>query len=126
MGKTRLAGDLVKVLAENYWQNSRVGNIEIYLLAVERIILVSADKIIFCWCSFCSFSLNRSSSSLLTRSSFLGSLVVFRFAHCGGYSNRFIIKEGNSLKNCTLYIDNPTKLISMNRVGSVVVPFWEE
>ena len=23
---------MVKVLAENYWQNSRVGNIEIYLL----------------------------------------------------------------------------------------------
>ena len=52
MGKTRLGGDLVKVLAENYWQNSRVGNIEIYLLAVERIILIFADKIIFCWCSY--------------------------------------------------------------------------
>ena len=80
-GKTRLGGDLVKVLAENYWQNSGVGNIEIYLLAVERIILVFADKIIFCWCSF-------------------------------RYSNRFIIKEGNSLKNCTLYIDrrNPHKI----------------
>ena len=31
-GKIRLRGDLVKVLAENYWENSRVGNIEIYLL----------------------------------------------------------------------------------------------
>ena len=53
-GKTRLGGDLVKVLAENYWQNSGVGNIEIYLLAVERIILISADKITFSWCS-CGF-----------------------------------------------------------------------
>ena len=39
---------MVKVLAENYWQNSRVGNIEIYLL--RPIILIFAEKIIFCDC----------------------------------------------------------------------------